>query len=242
MNTLPMIDRETLINYQSKRVYLKKLFSVVAPKYDLITRLMSLNRDYWWKQYLVSRIIPHRKKATLLDIASGTGDIVHYFRKKAPEATIISSDMSLEMLRNGHQRNRNWSTVCNDMCQLPINDNCIDFVTGSYALRNAPSITVCLSEIHRVLKPGGKAFLLDFSLYKNQLAQSFELFLLSIWGSFLGILFHRNPAIYCYIAKSLKSYPDSERFKKLLIQHGFNINKLKYFFFGFIAVFEITKT
>ncbi len=241
MNRLPLVDRVTLNATNKKISYTKQLFSIVAPKYDLINKLMSLNRDQHWKNYLISKISEDREKIIILDIASGTGDIAFQLRKKFPAAHIIASDLSIEMLRQGHQKNRQWCTLCNDMSEIPIVNSSVDYVTGSYALRNAPSLESVLKEIHRVLRPGGRAFLLDFSLFRNVVMQKIELFILFFWGSLFGIFFHHNAAIYAYIAESLRSFPNRDQLRQMIIQHDFKITEEKLFFFGFIAFVEILK-
>jgi demethylmenaquinone methyltransferase/2-methoxy-6-polyprenyl-1,4-benzoquinol methylase len=235
------IDSLTLHDPEQKRSYNKKLFSIVAQKYDHITRLMSLNKDRSWKKQLISKIETGKKKAVILDIASGTGDIVFRLRSKLPDSTIIASDISLEMLHAGRMKNRSSQILCNDMCKLPLIDSCVDVVTGCYALRNAPDLEMVLREIYRVLKPHGKAFLLDFSLYNNPILQKFEIFILFFWGSFLGLLFHKNPAIYAYIARSLSTYPNRNKLNHLIMWCNFKIIEEKLFFLRFISFITIKK-
>jgi demethylmenaquinone methyltransferase/2-methoxy-6-polyprenyl-1,4-benzoquinol methylase len=127
------------------------------------------------------------------------------------------------------------------MCRLPITDSSIDYVTGSYALRNAPELKSCLKEVYRVLKPNGKAYFLDFSQHTNPVLKIVQQVILTLWGSFLGIVFHRNPAVYGYIAKSLKTFPNRQQLRELLIENGLNVTREKFFFFGFISTLETTK-
>jgi demethylmenaquinone methyltransferase/2-methoxy-6-polyprenyl-1,4-benzoquinol methylase len=241
MTRLPLVNDLILRESNKKRSYAKQLFSIVAPKYDCITKLMSLNFDRQWKNYLISKINPDQHVPLLLDIASGTGDIVFQLRKKFPKSSIIASDLSTIMLQAGNQKNSGCHTLCNDMCKIPIVDSCIDCITGGYALRNAPDIQIFIKEVYRVLKPGGNACFLEFSLYKNRMLQKLELFILFFWGSLLGYIFHRNSAIYAYIAKSLKQYPNKTELRNLINKNGFQITEEKFFFFGIIAFIEVKK-
>jgi ubiquinone/menaquinone biosynthesis methyltransferase len=241
MNQLPLVDNDTLNDYEKKRSYNRKLFSIVAPKYDYLTGIMSLGNDRFWKKYLFSKFNNCNSKSVILDVASGTGDIVFELRSKFPDSTVIASDISLEMLHAGREKNQSCKILCNDMCILPLVDSCIDYVTGSYALRNAPDLNMVLQEIYRVLKPHGKAFLLDFSLYNNPVLQKFEILILSFWGSFLGLLFHKNPAIYAYIARSLATFPNRNTLTQLITRYNFKIIEEKLFFLRFISLMEIEK-
>lgn len=242
MTQLPPVDSLTLNDYEKKRSYNRKLFSIVAQKYDQITRLMSLDKDRFWKKHLLSKIETNNKNAVVLDIASGTGDIVFNVRSKLPDSIIIASDISIEMLLAGRNKNCSSKILCNDMCKLPLVDSCIDFVTGCYALRNAPDLKMVVQEIYRVLKPNGRAYLLDFSLYNNLILQKLEIFILFLWGSFLGLLFHKNPAIYAYIAKSLSTFPNRNKLNQMLMLCNFRIIEEKLFFFRFISCMVIEKT
>lgn len=241
MKKLTIVDSDTLNDYGKKRAYTRKLFSIVSQKYDHITRIMSLDNDRIWKKYLLSKIETNNNKVVILDIASGTGDIVFNLRSKLPDSTIIASDISPEMLLAGREKNHLCKILCNDMCILPLVDSCIDFVTGGYALRNAPDLKMVLKEIYRVLKPHGRAFLLDFSLYNNPILQKFEIFILTVWGSVLGLLFHGNPAIYAYIARSLTSFPNHKTLTQLIMRNSFEIIEEKLFFSGFISFMVIEK-
>jgi ubiquinone/menaquinone biosynthesis methyltransferase len=241
MANIKWIDATTLNNSSQKKNYNRQLFSIVAPKYDFITRLMSLNNDQRWKRNLISWIPDGQKNAIILDIASGTGDIPSQIRKTVPQSTIIASDLSMAMFKASTKRNSSWCKVCNDMCHLPIADSTIDIVTGSYALRNAPDLSNCLKEVSRVLKPDGKALFLDFSQSPNPVLRLFHQAALTLWGNFLGTVIHHNPAVYGYIAKSLAVFPDRKELHKLLTQSGLKVMREKCFFYGFIQILEAKK-
>ena len=117
----------------------------------------------------------------------------------------------------------------------------VDIVTGGYALRNAPDFDQTLCEIFRVLKPGGKAFFLDFSKSHRGGLQKLGYVILKIWGSTWGILFHKNPDIYGYIAESLRTYPDRRTLKKKVLSHGFTDFNSSTFFLGLIEMFDFKK-
>jgi demethylmenaquinone methyltransferase/2-methoxy-6-polyprenyl-1,4-benzoquinol methylase len=116
------------------------------------------------------------------------------------------------------------------MCRTNFGDASFDIVTGGYALRNAPNLEGALIEIRRVMKPGAIAAFLDFSKPPNHFLQKIKGMLLKLWGGFWGLLLHRNPQLYTYIAESLKQYPDRNALKQLIIKLGFtNIRSRKHF-------------
>ena len=241
MSDISWVDCETLNNANKKKDYNRQLFSIVAPKYNFLTRLMSLNNDQHWKKHLISWIPTFNDNVVFLDIASGTGDLPFQIRKTFPQSTIISSDISLEMFKAGPDMRNSWFTICNDMCHLPIANSTIDYVTGSYALRNAPDLISCIKEVYRVLKPNGKVLFLDFSKSSNPAFELFQKAILTLWGCFLGVVIHQNPAVYGYIAKSLAAFPDRKNLRKQFAENGFKITREKLFFWGFIHLFETTK-
>ena len=241
MAGISWVDYETLNNANKKKDYNRHLFSIVAPKYNFLTRLMSLNNDQHWKKHLISWIPAVIDNAVFLDIASGTGDLPLQIRKTFPQSTIISSDLSIEMFKAGTNMRNSWFTICNDMCHLPIANSTIDFVTGSYALRNAPDLKSCIKEVYRVLKPNGKVLFLDFSKSSHSTFGLFQKTVLTLWGCFLGVVIHQYPAVYGYIAKSLAAFPDRKKLRELFTENGFKITREKLFFCGFIHLFETTK-
>jgi ubiquinone/menaquinone biosynthesis C-methylase UbiE len=124
----------------------------------------------------------------------------------------------------------NITFIIQDMCKTNFPDESFDIVTGGYALRNAPNLEQALIEIRRVMKPGATAAFLDFSKPPNRFLQITKGMLLKFWGGFWGLLLHRNPQLYTYIAESLKLYPDRVALKQMLSRLGFtNIRSRKHF-------------
>lgn len=219
----------------TKRIYNREMFTHIAPRYDLITKILSFCRDSGWKDNLV-RALPPCEKPNCLDIASGTGDITFRLAEKYPNAKILAIDICEAMIELAQSRNKyeNITFELKDMCNTELPDNTIDIVTGGYALRNAPDLTDALVEIHRIMKPGATAAFLDFSKSPNRLLQTVEHFFLKIWGGFWGLIFHRKAELYTYIAESLKLFPDRKQLKQLLEENGFTEIQTKRYYFGII--------
>ena len=216
---------------EGKLFFNRQMFSTIAPRYDFITRALSFGRDTSWKNRLVNDL-PDKKNAHCLDIACGTGDITFRLAAKYPAGKIVGLDVTEPMIDYARERNTfsNITFVLQDMCKMNFPDASFDIVTGGYALRNAPNLEQALIEIRRVMKPGAIAAFLDFSKPPNRFLQKTKGMLLKFWGGFWGILLHRNPQLYTYIAKSLKQYPDRNALKQLITKLGFtNIRSRKHF-------------
>ena len=235
-------DSDYLLNPSKKKTYNQALFSIVAKKYDRITAILSWGRDRVWKKRLVSKV-PAPLRGTILDLACGTGDITIALAKHYSQCLIVGVDLTPAMLKIARDtcHVENVYFAIQDMSVVGIKDTSVDIVTGGYALRNAPDFDQTLGEIFRVLKPGGKAFFLDFSKSHRRGLQNLSYVILKIWGNMWGILFHKNPDIYGYIAESLLTYPDRKTLKKKVLSHGFTDFHSSTFLLGLIEIFDFKK-
>jgi demethylmenaquinone methyltransferase/2-methoxy-6-polyprenyl-1,4-benzoquinol methylase len=224
-----------LTSPRAKRTYNRWLFTIVAKRYSIVTRVLSFYRDSSWKKWLV-RNIPHSDAALSIDIASGNGDIALWLRKRYPSSTVIASDLTREMARPArlHMGKSRVRFVVQDMAFLGFKSDCADIVTGGYALRNAPDLESTLVEIRRVLKAGGIAAFLDFSKPASRFGAMIEYFLLKFWGSFWGLMFHARPQVYGYIAESLRAFPERDALHTMLSRHRLTVLRSKRFFFGIV--------
>lgn len=232
-NALKLKMHDYIHRPEGKLVFNREMFTVIAPRYDFITRALSLGRDKAWKNQMIQNL-PTLKSPRCLDLACGTGDITFRLAEKYPGAAIAGLDLTEAMLASAKSRNsyENIEFTTQNMCRTNFSDRTFDIVTGGYALRNAPSLEDALAEISRVMKPGGTAAFLDFSRPPHPLTQKAEYFLLKTWGGFWGLTLHRNPQVYTYIAESLKQFPDSNQLRKLIAKVGFEIVWSKKHYFG----------
>jgi demethylmenaquinone methyltransferase/2-methoxy-6-polyprenyl-1,4-benzoquinol methylase len=221
----------------SKREYNRKVFRAVAPRYGAITHLLSFGRDASWKRALMRRL-PRRTAARILDLACGTGDLSLLLARRYPKGEVIGLDLNPAMLARARRRRgaQGPSFRLGDLHRLPFPSGHFDLVTGGYALRNAPSLSVALQEVWRVLKPGGTAAFLDFSKSPHHLLQRAQISLLGLWGGMWGWLLHRNPEVYGYIAETLELFPDRTRFEALLADFGFRRVRTRLLAAGFVAM------
>ena len=238
MNKLSQVElNECFKSSISKLSHNEKLFSLIGPKYNKATRILSLYRDQSWKRQLIN-YLPNINNPVCLDLACGTGDVTFRVAKKYPMGTVYGLDLTQAMLNEAIKINTlsNVKFVCKDMCNTDFENNTFDIITGSYALRNSPDLKNALFEIKRILKPGGTVAILDFSKFDNAIAQKIQYALLKFWGSLWGILLHKNPTIYSYIAESIKHHPTHTEFEKIIKEFNFEITNKKKFFLGTMEI------
>ncbi len=224
MNTrerLPL--RASLQSPETKRRYVRRLFATIADRYDLITILLSGGRDRKWKDRLVA-MAGVSQGARALDLACGTGDIA--FRLAAGGADVVGMDLTLHMLELAELKRAGGGAegarfVAGDMMSLPFASGAFDIVTTGYGIRNVPVIAPALAEILRVLKPGGVFLSLDFNRPANPLVRAAYLTYLTVVGSVLGLVLHRDPDTYRYIPESIRKYPGAEGVCAIAREQGF---------------------
>lgn len=227
---------------EKKKFYNEQLFTAVAPRYDLITRGLSLGRDAAWKRRLVAGL-PDCRSPFCVDLACGTGDVSLLLAEKYPAGMVLGLDLTQSMLEIAANRDlpSNLRFDRRDMCATELQADSADIVTGSYALRNAPALEPALKEIHRILRPGGVAAFLDFSKPANKTAQFFEYWVLRTWGSLWGLVLHGNPEVYAYIAESLRLFPDRLGLRRAIADAGFEVLHAQRFYMGVMEILWFQK-
>ncbi len=206
----------------SKRDYNRRVFRAVAPRYAVITRLLSFGMDAFWKRALAARL-PLRAAPRALDLACGTGDISLLLARRFPGGRIEGLDLSPAMLARARRRRGTGGIRfrLGDLDRLPYAAESFHLVTGGYALRNAPDLDRCLREVFRILRRGGVAAFLEFSRSPVPWLGRLQVRLLAAWGGLWGLLLHGNPEVYGYIAETLALFPDRVSFERRLRLLGF---------------------
>ena len=212
------------VDEKDKASRVRGVFDSVAPKYDVMNDLMSLGLHRAWKAYtvLVANVKPGQK---VLDIAGGTGDLAMAFAPKVGvEGLVVHTDINEAMLREGRNRlldaGVSVPTLVCDAEHLPFPDAYFDLVTVAFGLRNMTHKDDALREMNRVLKPGGKLLVLEFSKVAKPLAKIYD------WYSFkvlprLGKLVANDDSSYQYLAESIRMHPGQEELKTLMHKGGF---------------------
>jgi demethylmenaquinone methyltransferase / 2-methoxy-6-polyprenyl-1,4-benzoquinol methylase len=226
------------------------MFDVIAPRYDAFTRLFSFGMDAAWKEELMAALASRCSNAARgLDVACGTGDLAFGLVSLVPSLTVTGVDPSSEMLAIATDRASNRSDPrvsfhFGDFAVLPAADASIDVITAGYGFRNVPDLDAAVRECARVLRPGGTLGSLDFFLPANALWRALFLWYLRVSGNLVGWWWHRTPAIYGYIARSIAAFVTVEQFTATLERHGFRVVKTRSMLLGgtalHIAVREAT--
>jgi demethylmenaquinone methyltransferase/2-methoxy-6-polyprenyl-1,4-benzoquinol methylase len=212
------------VDEQDKARRVRGVFDSVAPKYDLMNDLMSAGLHRAWKAYTVL-VANARPGQQVLDIAGGTGDLALAFAKKVgPSGRVVHTDINEAMLRTGRDRLLDAGvalpTMVCDAEKLPFADGGFDLVSVAFGLRNMTHKDLALAEMNRVLKPGGKLLVLEFSKVAKPLEKAYD------WYSFkvlpaLGRLVAGDDASYRYLAESIRMHPGQEELKTLMKNAGF---------------------
>lgn len=223
-----MKNNETNFGFKSitKRGKVKKVgevFNSVAINYDLMNNLMSFGLHKIWKKIVIETTIL-KPNAKILDIAAGTADITLALAKEKKGYEIFHTDINYSMLKEGKKKlinNGNIlpSIVC-DAESLPFPANYFDCVTVGFGLRNMTQKDKALSEIYRVLCPGGKLIILEFSKVWRPLSKLYDAFSFKIVPK-LGKLIANDEASYQYLIESIRVHPDQDELKKIMVNEGF---------------------
>jgi demethylmenaquinone methyltransferase / 2-methoxy-6-polyprenyl-1,4-benzoquinol methylase len=219
------------------------MFDLVAPSYDVFTRVFSFGMDRRWKTTLVAMARDSvTSNGLVCDVATGTGDIALALSASRPDLRIAGLDVSTEMLSRAAGHAVGGVTFAGgDLSSLPIPDASIDAVTAGYALRNTPDWRGALSELARVMKPGGQLLTLDFFIPESPLWRSVFLGWLHVAGRAAGWWWHREPMAYGYIAHSIEHFTTARQFEDAVRGEGFDIKATVRHLGGGIAMHQAVK-
>ena len=219
----------THFGYQSveeteKAKHVRSVFDSVAPKYDLMNDLMSMGLHRAWKAFTLTVANP-REGDKVLDIAGGTGDLALAFSKKVGNSgQVVHTDINEAMLRTGRDRlldaGVSLPTLVCDAEKLPFPSHHFDLVSVAFGLRNMTHKNVALAEMSRVLKPGGKLLVLEFSKVAPPLTKAYDWYSFNILPK-LGQLVAGDDASYRYLAESIRMHPGQDELKALMKDSGF---------------------
>jgi demethylmenaquinone methyltransferase/2-methoxy-6-polyprenyl-1,4-benzoquinol methylase len=219
----------------------RELFATIADRYDLITRLLSYGQDRKWKRRLVDLASPG-SGTVALDLATGTGDLAFLLHDRA--ARTIGLDVTrrmIELARGKRSGPRTPSFLVGDMMALPFPAASFDLVTTGYGLRNVPDLTTAIDEMYRVLKSGGQALSLDFNRPAAPVVRAVYLTYLTVVGSLLGWVLHRDPDTYRYIPASISRYPGADAVAQLMKARGFRTVSHHRVLGGLMAIHHASK-
>ena len=212
------------VDEQDKARRVRGVFDSVAGKYDLMNDLMSGGLHRAWKAYTVM-VANLREGQRALDIAGGTGDLALAFSKKVgTTGQVVHTDINEAKLRTGRDRLLDAGvilpTVVCDAEKLPFPDGHFDVVSVAFGLRNMTHKDAALREMARVLKPGGKLLVLEFSQVAGPLRKAYDLYSFKVLPR-LGSLVAGDAESYRYLAESIRMHPNQQELKALMKSNGF---------------------
>ena len=241
---------KTVIPYKdsksSKKEQVAKMFNNISGTYDFLNHFLSLGIDIIWRKKAIKELLADRPKL-ILDVATGTGDFAFEAISILKPNNIIGVDISRGMLDVAEQKikkrglSQTFEVRLGDSERLLFEDNTFDAVTVAYGVRNFENLEKGLSDIYRVLKPGAKAVILEFSQPKRfPIKQLYNFYFYCITPA-IGKLFSKDNSAYAYLPESVAAFPDGENFTDLMQQVGFKQQKCRPLAFGICSIYTGVK-
>jgi len=230
------------VDEDQKAGMVHEVFTNVASKYDIMNDVMSMGIHRVWKDAMMDWLAP-RPDQHLLDVAGGTGDVAFRFLSRAgstARATVL--DMTASMLEEGRKRaeaeqlSERLEWIAGDAMALPFEANTFDVYTISFGIRNVTRIPDALSEAYRVLKPGGRLMVLEFSQLPNPAMQkAYDLYSFNVIPT-MGKIIANDRDSYQYLVESIRKFPDQETFASMIREAGFDQVKYRNLTMGIAAL------
>ncbi|MDR3628716.1 MAG: bifunctional demethylmenaquinone methyltransferase/2-methoxy-6-polyprenyl-1,4-benzoquinol methylase UbiE [Desulfocapsaceae bacterium] len=221
----------------SKGQQVQRMFDAIAGRYDLMNRVMTLGQDQKWRRFVVQRA-GDPGGGRVLDLATGTGDIAALIKQSHPDALVIGSDFSRNMLKEARRRFPgaaiSWQAC--DANHLPFADNVFEAVTFGYLLRNVEDSLAVLREVHRVLRPGGRAVCLDTTPPAKNLLYPLVRCYFRFGIPLLGRCIASDEAAYSYLTGSTMDFFTAQALAGLFRQAGFVDVGFRKFMLGTIGI------
>ncbi|UAT43050.1 bifunctional demethylmenaquinone methyltransferase/2-methoxy-6-polyprenyl-1,4-benzoquinol methylase UbiE [Anaplasmataceae bacterium AB001_6] len=225
---------------KNKKNTVYEIFSSVATKYDLMNNIMSLGIHDIWKNHFVNKILSHEKMC-MIDVACGTGDIIHKMQNKFyNNSFIIGCDPNIQMLKICKEKMLNRGSQIDLICcegeKMPFKINTFTTYTISFGIRNVYNITKTLEEAYRIIKPGGQLLCMEFGVPENVIiANLYDLY--SRFIPIVGGMVTDNKEAYQYLIDSIRNFPHKEVFKGMIMSAGFEDVKIYPLSGGIVNIF-----
>lgn len=219
-------------------VYVKDAFARIADRYVMANHVMSCGMDIWWRKRVAWKIRSWNARR-MLDVASGTGDLALEIQDTCPDLSILATDFCAEMLAHASARGLPRTMVA-DALNLPFADDDFDVVTVAFGLRNMADYPGALREMARVLEPGGRLVVLDFSLPHGILRAPYRWYLHHVLPKIAGYLTQQKDA-YEYLGASIEQFPQGEAMCSLMCENGFSHAEVEQLTFGVVSLYVATK-
>lgn len=236
---------ELLVNTkkQPQRAQVWQMFDRIARRYDLLNHLLSLGQDIRWRK-TVAQVLPEKSNQKILDLATGTGDqLLYLFQTSSRIASATGTDLALEMLDIGKEKVRqqqlqNVITLQEGNAEdIQFEEGSFDTVTISFGIRNVTDVKKALSEMYRVLTPGGRVIILEFSLPKIRIIRKLYLIYFRYVLPFIGGLISGDRYAYRYLNQTVETFPYGKAFCDLISGQGFDEVEMLPLTFGVATIY-----
>lgn len=218
----------------------RTIFSEIAPRYDLLNHVLSMNIDRAWRRRAVRMLQwQARPEGRYLDACAGTFDLsLELARHREFRGQVIASDFAQPMLVAGQPKLAGASVapVCGDSLRLPFPDDSFDGATVGFGVRNLADLPRGFREFHRVLRPGARLVILEFTVPPNPLVRAFYMAYFTRVLPIVGRLVSGHPWAYTYLPESVKEFPGPDRLAELLCEAGFKTASYRLVTFGIAAI------
>lgn len=244
-----MEEKATVTPYgsgQGKKAEVERMFDKIAPKYDLLNRVLSLGIDVSWRKKALG-YLKSAQPQEILDVATGTADVAILAAKMLNPSKIVGIDIANQMLDLGQEKIRNQklekiiSLESGDGENLRFSENSFDAVTVAFGVRNFENLEKGLGEMLRVLRPGGRAVILEFSRPHifpfKQIYNSYFKYVLP----FVGRLTSRDIRAYTYLFESVQAFPEGDDFLNILSKIGYKDPSCERLTLGICSIYSATK-
>lgn len=224
---------------KSRRV--QAMFDAIAPTYELVNRVLSAGRDAYWRRTAV-RMAKVQPADRVLDLACGTGDFAREFLKASP-AQVVGSDFAAAMLALARKRGDARIRYCRgDAHTLPFGDGAFTIVSCAFGVRNFQDLARGLSEVLRVLQPGGRAVILEFTMPRSRLiGGAYRLYFRHVLPRLARLISRDRSGAYHYLPKSVESFIDHAGMTSSLQAAGFDRVERRALSFGIVTVYVASK-
>ena len=223
-----------------------QMFDVIAPSYDKLNHRLSWNIDRGWRKKAIRQLVPFRPQK-VLDIATGTGDFAIMAAQMLSPQSLVGADISEGMMAVGAEKVKELglqdiiSFAREDCLNLSYDDNTFDAVTAAFGIRNFASLDRGLSEMCRVMKPGGHLSIVELttpvSFPMKQLFWLYSHTVLPLYGRLVS----KDKSAYTYLTKTIEAFPQGERMMEILQQAGFSETAFRRLTFGICTLYTATK-
>ncbi|MCB0282809.1 MAG: bifunctional demethylmenaquinone methyltransferase/2-methoxy-6-polyprenyl-1,4-benzoquinol methylase UbiE [Calditrichae bacterium] len=245
MNTVSTTS-DSSVEQTRKKVWV--MFDRIAHRYDLLNRLLSFRQDVRWRNKL-AEYLPQGEELVVLDVATGTADVLIALNKKSPNIKkAVGIDMAEKMLEVGRKKLEKLNLAQKiqlqngDATDIKFEDNSFDATTISFGIRNVNNLDQALKNMHRVLKKKGRAIILEFSLPDNFILKKLYLFYFRNILPAIGSLISGDSYAYNYLNQSVETFPYGNEFCEIMQKNGFS--NVKYFplTFGIATIYQGEKS